>query len=699
MLNYYNKFLSDISHVLAPLYLLLRKDTFWMWGIEQERAFEKTKELLTSLPILVHFDGAKDLFLECDASPYGLGAVIMHHIDGFYRPIAYASRALHDAESKYSQLEKEALAVIFGVRKFHSYLFGRQFTLISDHKPLLGLMSEERPVPVLAAGRIQRWALELSNYDYKMIHRSGISIQRADALSRLPLPDQPKSVSVPAEIVHLMDVLDDGPVTASQIQRWTRTDLQLSQVLRYVENGWPSQVNSSLRAYSMRASELGVQDGCLLWGNRVVVPSAGREALLKVLHQSHPGASQMKTLARSHFWWPGLDSEVEKLAKQCVRCQEMLQSPPAFPLQPWAWPDKPWSRIHIDYAGPVDGKMLLVIVDAHSKWLDVHITTSVTSSATIQNLRVSFSTHGLPDVLVSDNGPNLVSAEMEDFLRGNGIEHVRTAPYHPSSNGLAERAVKTLKHSLSKQGKGTLEVRLARFLLSYRVTPHATTGIAPCELLMGRKLRTLLDRVHPCVASRVICKQSHQKRHHDLRARFRRIAEGDKVLARDYARGGRWRQGRVERQFGASSYECRFNDGLLVRRHADQLRRLVDGGPTGRERGERSPSSREQQRLEPHEEPLQRDQVGGSPSRRYEGESEDEDERRGYRHGREMEESEPGPRESDHLQCQEPPSAGQMDQAERSHVRQLPGEAVESEVTLPRRSTRIRVKPERLVYS
>ena len=687
MLNYYSKFFSDISHVLAPLYFLLRKETPWMWGIEQKKAFEKSKELLTSLPVLVHFDGGKDLFLECDASPYGLGAVIMHCIDGFYRPIAYASRALHDAESKYSQLEKEALAVIFGVRKFHSYLFGRQFTLVSDHKPLLGLLAEERPVPVLAAGRIQRWALELSNYDYKMIHRSGVSIQRADALSRLPLADQPKSVPVPAELVHLMEVLDDGPVTASQIRRWTRTDIQLSQVLRYVENGWPSQVDGSLRAYSARASELGVQDGCLLWGNRVVVPSAGREAVLKVLHQSHPGASRMKALARSHFWWPGLDSEVEELSKCCVQCQEMLQSPPAFPLQPWAWPDKPWSRVHIDYAGPVDGKMLLVIVDAHSKWLDVHITPTATSLATIQKLRLSFSTHGLPDVLVSDNGPNLVSSEMEEFLRGNGIEHIRTAPYHPSSNGLAERAVKTLKHSLSKQGKGaTLEVRLARFLLSYRVTPHATTGIPPCELLMGRKLRTLLDRLHPSVASKVFSKQHQQKRHHDSRARFRGIAAGDKVLARDFARGGLWKQGRVERQFGVSSFECRFEeDGRLVRRHADQLRRLVDGGSARRERSEWSPSSRATQRFEPREESLQPEEAGGSLRQR------DTSAPRRCANGVEGEgESRETHRESEHLQSSPTRLKGRAE---------LPGEAVEAEVALPRRSSRPRVKPDRLVYS
>jgi hypothetical protein len=282
----------------------------------------------------------------------------------------------------------------------------------------------------------------------------------------------------------------------------------------------------------------------------------------------------MKSLARGYFWWPGLDAEIENVAGKCVDCQQLLKSPPTFPLQPWPWPDQPWTRIHVDYAGPIDGKMLLVIVDAHSKWMEVHVTSSATSAATIRLLRRSFSIHGLPDIVVSDNRPNLVSAEMTEFLNSNGIEHIRTAPYHPASNGLAERAVQTLKASLKKQGGGSLDDKVARFLLSYRVTPHSTTGVPPCELLMGRRLRTLLDRARPDTAARVARKQGQQKQLHDnLGCKTRVFSEGSPVLTRDFSDDGRWKRGQVVRVRGATSYECRMDgENRLVSRHVEQLR-------------------------------------------------------------------------------------------------------------------------------
>jgi transposase InsO family protein len=553
LVNYYGKFLPNLSSVLAPLHGLLNQAAKWHWTPAHEDAFVKCKTLLSSSPVLAHFDEKKQLVLECDASQYGIGAVICHRIDGVDMPIAFASRSLHDAESRYSQLEKEALAIVFGVKKFHAFLYGRRFTLISDHKPLLGLLHESKPIPPLASGRIQRWALILAGCSYEMQHRAGRSLLRADALSRLPLPEKPREAPTPAEVVLVMDQMDEGPVTARQIRVWTRTDPDLSQALRFTETGqWPQEPPLNLRPFCSRADELSVQDGCLMWGNRVVVPKEGRKPLLRCLHQGHQGASKMKALARSIFWWPKLDADIEHLADECRDCQEMRRTPAPYPLQPWAWPDRPWSRLHIDYAGPVQGRMLLVLVDAHSKWMDVHVMPNSTTSATIQRLRQNFATHGLPDILVSDNGTNLVSEEMRDFLVKNGIQHVRTAPYHPSSNGQAERAVQTLKRSLAKQRAGDLEERVSRFLLTYRTTPHSTTGVAPCELLMGRRLHSLLDRVRPDLPAVVERQQAKQKERHDQRARHRPIAEGDSVLAKDFADEGKWKPAVVTTSFGAA---------------------------------------------------------------------------------------------------------------------------------------------------
>jgi hypothetical protein len=225
--------------------------------------------------------------------------------------------------------------------------------------------------------------------------------------------------------------------------------------------------------------------------------------------------------------------------------------------------------------------MLLVLVDAHSKWLDVHVVPNSTTATTIQRLRQSFATHGLPDLLVSDNGPNLVSDEMRQFLSRNGIRHVRTAPYHPASNGQAERAVQTLKSSLAKQRGGDLDERVARFLLTYRTTPHSTTGVPPCELLMGRRLRTLLDRVRPDMPTKVERQQALQKQRHDERARHRPIDEGDHVLAKDWADSGRWKPATVTGCAGSVNFECKFGDGRTAHRHADQLLKDLEPQPTG----------------------------------------------------------------------------------------------------------------------
>ena len=155
------------------------------------------------------------------------------------------------------------------------------------------------------------------------------------------------------------------------------------------------------------------------------------------------------------------------------------------PLHPWTWPDKPWSRLHLDFAGPLLGKMYLVLVDAHSKWMDVIVMSDITSAQTIEKLKVVFSTHGLPQKIVTDNGPSFVSNEFKEFMSRNGILHVTSAPYHPSTNGLAERAVQSFKQGLKRTTGKSIQDRLSRFLFQYRTTPHSTTGVPPAELLMG----------------------------------------------------------------------------------------------------------------------------------------------------------------------------------------------------------------------
>ena len=190
MLTYCSKFLPTLSSKLAPLYKLLCKQVRWVWGDPQDEAFRLAKDALQTNSLLVHFDFSKPLVLACDASQYGLGAVLSHQMsDGQERPIAFASHTLNQAEKKYTQLEKEGLAIIFGVKKFHNYIYGTHFTIQLDHKPLSSLFSEIKGIAVMASSRIQRWALTLAAYQYSILYKAGKSLNNADALSRLPQPD------------------------------------------------------------------------------------------------------------------------------------------------------------------------------------------------------------------------------------------------------------------------------------------------------------------------------------------------------------------------------------------------------------------------------------------------------------------------------------------------------------------------------
>ena len=268
MIAYYTKFIPNLASMLSPLYLLLQKGKTWRWGDAQRIAFEKAKSALTSTTVLAHYDPGKELVLACDASPYGIGAVLSHPSeDGTqHRPIAFASRTLAPAERNYSQLEREGLALVYGVKRFHQFLYGRRFTVISDHKPLEGIFHSSRQLSCMATARIQRWVLTLGTYDYQVIYKPGLSIPHADCLSQLPLPDSPKEVPEAEETLLMLDALETGKVTVQSIKQHTRQDPVLARVLDQVVSGWRNSSEEALKPYSQRKDELSTVDGCLQWG-------------------------------------------------------------------------------------------------------------------------------------------------------------------------------------------------------------------------------------------------------------------------------------------------------------------------------------------------------------------------------------------------------------------------------------------------
>jgi hypothetical protein len=227
------------------------------------------------------------------------------------------------------------------------------------------------------------------------------------------------------------------------------------------------------------------------------------------------------------LWGTGLDSELETKVKNCLSCQKNRHLPAEAPHHPWEYPTKPWSRLHLDFAGPFMGYTFLIIVDSYSKWIDVHMMNSMSTTATICKLRSTFATHGLPDVIVTDNGGSFTSSEFANYMHVNGIKHRTTAPWHPSSNGCDKRAVQIFKESMKKMNGGTTEEKLQFVLFHYRIRPQSTTQVPPCQLLMNRQLKSRLDLIFPNIENRVHNKQSKQKFYHDKTTKERLFKEGD----------------------------------------------------------------------------------------------------------------------------------------------------------------------------
>ena len=309
----------------------------------------------------------------------------------------------------------------------------------------------------------------------------------------------------------------------------------------------------------------------VLWGSRVVLPQ-GRAAVLGELHETHPGCSKMKALARSYIWWPKVDQEIEDMVKRCSVCQENRPSPPSAPLHPWQWPTQPWTRLHLDFAGPYMGDMFLIIVDACSIWLDAYILSTISSSKTIETLRTVFATQ----FAANDCHRQRSSFTSEEFklMEKNGIKHITSAPYHPSSNGQAERAVQTLKQGIKRTAGESVLERMSRFLFYYRITPHATTGVAACELLMNRKLRSRFELLYPMVRRKVEKCQEKQKELHDGKRDVRMFALRDPVYIENFtSRKSKWIPGTIVKVTGPLSYMIELQNGTTVRRHVDSIRK------------------------------------------------------------------------------------------------------------------------------
>lgn len=469
-------------------------------------------------------------------------------------------------------------------------MIGIEFILQTDHKPLISIFGENKGIPLMAAARMQRWAFILSGFNFKIRHVKGTE-NYADSLSRIPQLKIESNCSADsmnvnfidnesANYINLIDANNALQLSFKSIANETRRDKILSKVMHAVQNGTLAELKGDeFTPFQAKKHELSVESGCLLWGYRSIVPTKLRKQILFDLHKSNLGIVKTKALARSYIWWPKLDSEIENVVKSCKSCQIYQASPEKSALIPWQPADHPWSRIHIDFAGPIRGFHLLVIVDSFSKWIEVFKTTSITSNFTINKLRETFCRYGLVDTLVSDNGRQFTSSEFSQFMKNNHIKHILTAPGHPATNGQAENFVKTLKKSilanLNDNNSDNFDLILNRFVFDYRITKHMSTGDSPAEIMLGRPLKSRFSLLRPpLVRDKIISSQETNVKNFHGRREVQ-FEKGRKVNIRDYTNPNKpsWVPATIKENRGHRHYDCVItHNGRKIKRHLNQIR-------------------------------------------------------------------------------------------------------------------------------
>ena len=485
MVNFISRFIPRFSTKLAPISNLLSKDLDFVWGPEQDHAFNTILEEIKSPRILCHFDPSKRTEITTDASPVGISAILSQ--EG--RPVKFISRKLTSVETRYSQTEREALAVVWACEKLHYYLYGIEFTVNTDHVSLKTMYAPEgKP-----CARVLRWALRLLPYKFKIKHIPGVT-NPADYFSRKPLQDaSPEEVKQTDDTEGFVNsILASSTPNSISVQEVLSESLRdpifQEVVLRLKDSQWHKSPH--LSQFKSVKNELCEKNGLIMKENRLTIPKNLRSRCLQLAHCTHMGIDKTKRLLRSKIWWPGIDKDVTEMINECGICASV--NPEGLerlePLKIRKAPDKPFSTVHVDLFGPLEsGETILGIIDELSRWPELYVLGNIRTQDVIGALDKTFGRFGNPETLTSDNGPQFRSWEFKNYLEKEGIRHHLTTPYYPQSNSSIERFFKTLKKFLKvcTLGKQELSKKLDCFLKVYRNTPIRATGYSPAEMILN----------------------------------------------------------------------------------------------------------------------------------------------------------------------------------------------------------------------
>ena len=432
--TYMAPFIPNLSHHNASLRELLKKRNTFVWDPAHQEVFEKIKSSITDE--ITH----KETVLQVDASTKGLRATLMQED----RPVAFASKALTDTESRYANIERELLAVVYGCEKFHNYLYGRSFTVQSDHKPLESIHLKHL---MAAPPRLQRMLMRLQPYDLTIKYRQGKNMEVTDALSRLSPQEKEPIPNMDVQIHEVCPQFSDDML--QRIRTATDTDLELKALEDIVYTGWPAnikQVSEILKPYWTFRDEITTEDGIVMKGRRIIIPQQMQNTILTKLHAGHQGSEKTKLRARTAVYWRGMNNDVDSVCRACNTCQEMQNSQPKEPLIQKEVPPGPWHTVGTDLFY-LDGSEFLLIADYYSKYQFVPEVPKgqSTSKAIVEITKQIFSEQGIPKIVRSDNGPHYEGQAYKDFAKEYGFRHITSSPHYARSNGFIESQVKTTK--------------------------------------------------------------------------------------------------------------------------------------------------------------------------------------------------------------------------------------------------------------
>ena len=522
-----------------------------MYKHEKEWAMLKTT--LTTEPVLTFFDPSKKIKISTGSS------------DGEdWRPVAYASRTMTSTECRYAQIEKECLGLVYGFQKCHGYVYGLpRFVAENDHKPLISIIRKNlsKMTP-----RIQRLMMKLQRYDFDLVYTPGKHTVLADTLSRATtLSKVQGESSTETEVnLHVKLIMESLPVSdrkSRQTAAATKQDACLQRVIKHLNDGWP---RSECRQFYNIRGELSIVNGLLLRKNRIIIPQSLRPEMLKRLHEGHLGMEKCKRRARTAVYWPGINADIDRMVSSCETCLKHQRKEPKEPMVTTDLPDELWQKVGTDLFH-LDGKNYLLVIDYLSNYPEMALLPNMSATCVIKHMK------SIPQIVYSDNGPSYSCKEFQNFAEDYDFQHVTSSPRYAQSNGKAEKGVHIVKQLLKRAKESGSDPYLA--LLSYRASP-LEHGMSPAEILMGRRLRTMIPYTTEQKKHKVNQKQKmlqkRQKANYDKSTRnVLPLERNDTVRIQD---SNSWtRKATVLEEVNPRSYTVRTEDGQILRRNRKDL--------------------------------------------------------------------------------------------------------------------------------